>query len=252
MKPICIQPGHINISKNSIKSLRTSTGAPNEAAFNLDIANKVAAELRARGFEVVQTDANANDDKNITSKDWSLFLAIHYDADIYGKGGGFVAVPNPATDGAAVESSRIAQILATEYFTTTKIKDYSQWQTKNLPYRKNAKTDHYYLWQYLSAKTPCVLIECGVGMRTPDDHQILHFSRPIVVEGIVRGICRAFGKPYEAQKPPETPISPISEVDALKKALASSNEVISKVRSILYGYGLDWTKISKLKGVVLP
>ncbi len=181
MKTVCLQSGHANLTSGA-------TGAPGEQSFNVDIANQVSGELRKRGFEVLQTDANADKDIHVTGNDWDLFLAIHYDADAYKMGGGFVDFPEPSTDGATVESQRIAYLLRQEYFGTTKIVSH--------PERSNANTRYYYMWKHLSSKTPCVLIECGVGMHVPDDWQTLHFNRPLVVEGIVKGICLAFNVPY--------------------------------------------------------
>lgn len=173
-------------------------------SFNVDIRDKVAAELRERGFEVVTTDANANDDKNITKTDFDLFLSIHYDADIYRTGGGFVDTPDPSVDQANSESLRIARHIGDEYFGNTKI--------VNHPERRNDKTRFYYMWKYLTPKTPCVIIECGVGMHVPDDHQVLHFARPTVVMGIVTGICKAFDVPY--QQMPTVPVDQCAEVRA--------------------------------------
>ncbi len=193
MKKICIQAGHVNTTTSV-------TGAPNEMSFNLDITNTVAGELRKRGFEVKQTDANANVDPAVTGQDFDLCLACHYDSDSYGKGGGFVDFAEPSTDLATAESQRIAKILSTVYFATTGI--------VNHPERSNDKTRYYYLWKFLTAKTPCVLIECGVGMHVPDDWQILHFNRPLVVEGVVRGICKAFNVTYDITPPVEPPTTP--------------------------------------------
>jgi hypothetical protein len=52
-----------------------------------------------------------------------------------------------------------------------------------------------------------VIIECGVGQHRPDDHDILQRNRPLVAEGIVRGICRAFRVPYRATARPATELS---------------------------------------------
>lgn len=192
MKKICLQAGHENCQYNSITALHGNTGAPNEMTFNVDIRNKVAEALRQRGFDVATTDANANDDKNITGQDWDLFLSIHYDADVYGRGGGFVTFPDPSVDMASSESQRLTREIGAAYFDTTKIANID---------RSNDNTRKYYMWKYLSAKTPCVLIECGVGMHVPDDWQILHHNRPLVVEGIVKGICSAFGVDYDQNIP---------------------------------------------------
>jgi N-acetylmuramoyl-L-alanine amidase len=233
---ICIQAGHINYQYNSILSLRSSTGAPNEYSFNQDIANQVSGELRKRGFEVKQTDANANDDKSVTSTDWDLFLAIHYDADIYNTGGGFVDYADPSVDSATAQSQRIAGCIREKYFATTKI--------VNHPERSNVNTRFYYMWKYLTAKTPCVIIECGVGMHVPDDWQVLHFSRLLVVEGLVRGVCGAFNVNYDLPVviPPTTPVpEPIPN---------PFEDKVKKIYEIVWGKGWPWTKINKIKEIL--
>jgi N-acetylmuramoyl-L-alanine amidase len=198
-KRICIQPGHINGKFNSIVALRGSTGAPGEQEFTLDVANKVSEQLRARGFEVKQTDANANDDPAVTKTDWDLYLAIHYDADVYNDNGFFVDYPEPSTDGATNESQRLAQSLRDSYGSETGIPRHDE--------RSNKNTRYYYMWRYLTSKTPCVLIECGVGNRKPNDYDQLHGdNRAKVVSGIVRGICAAFGVAYDLN--PATPPQP--------------------------------------------
>lgn len=195
-KKICIQPGHINSKFNSVVALRGSTGAPGEQEFTLDVANRVSSELRKRGFEVKQTDGNANDDPTVTKVDWDLYLAIHYDADVYNNNGYFVDFPEPSTDGATKESQRLSQSLRDSYGGATGIPRHDE--------RTNANTRYYYMWRYLSSKTPCVLIECGVGNRHPDDYDALHGDRRNrVIEGIVRGICSAFGVAYDL-----TPVTP--------------------------------------------
>lgn len=206
-KRICIQPGHINSKYNSIVALRGSTGAPGEQEFTLDVANRVSEELRKRGFEVKQTDGNANDDKTVTSVDWDLFLAIHYDADVYNDRGYFIDFPEPSTDGATKESQRLAQSLRDSYGGATGIPRYDK--------RSNANTRYYYMWRYLSSKTPCVLIECGVGNRHPEDYDALHGDRRNrVIEGIVRGICSAFGVAYDLTPPtPPAPVEPTYGAD---------------------------------------
>lgn len=180
MKKILLQAGHAGRTSGA-------TGSPNEMSFNIDIRDKVADALRLRGFTVNTVDADPTDSE--IAGDWDLFLSIHYDADIYGSGGGFVDFPEPSTDGATQESQRIAYLIRQEYFGTTGIVSH--------PERSNPNTRYYYMWSKMSLKTPCVIIECGVGMHVPDDHQILHFERPKVVEGITKGICVAFNVPYD-------------------------------------------------------
>lgn len=197
MKRIIIQAGHEGRTTGS-------TGAPSEQSFNIDVSNRVADAMGARGVEVkrVNADPKASD----IAGDWDLFLAVHYDADVYGRGGFFVDYPEPSTDGATQESQRIAYLIRQEYGGTTGI--------INRPERSNANTRHYYMWKEVSLKTPCVIIECGVGMHVPDDHQVLHFERQKVVDGIVKGICLAFNVPFEIQQPTPEVATEASVVDS--------------------------------------
>jgi N-acetylmuramoyl-L-alanine amidase len=181
---VCIQAGHVNIAKNSIAKLRSSTGAPNEQKFNLSIRDGLSKYLSKYDIECYKTDGNANDDPLVRNVEWDLFLSIHFDADIYKDSGGFVDFPDPLKDQATKESQRIAKLISSSYFRTTGIKNIS---------RSNANTKYYYMWEVLSAKTPCVLIECGVGNRKPNDYETLFNKQDLVVKGIGEGILDAFG-----------------------------------------------------------
>lgn len=171
---ILIQAGHENRTSGA-------TGAPGEQAFNKDVSDKVATQLRSLGVEVRRIDADPTATE--VSGDWDLFLTIHYDADTYNADGGFVDFPEPSTDGATVKSQAIAKTLAEEYFKITGI--------RNVPSRSNANTRYYYMWKMISAKTPCVIIECGVGNRKPKDYDPLNTNRSLVVSGIMSGLKKA-------------------------------------------------------------
>ena len=196
-----IQSGHVNIKYNSIVDLRNKTGAPGEQDFTLRIANRLSEILRSKGFEIKQSDANSNDDKSITEKDWDLFLSIHYDADSPNGQGGCVGSADPSLDDATVESTRIRDAMRSEYFKHTGIVG------------NNAKIGvnitRYYMWQYLTAKTPCVLIECGEG-KDPHDSVILA-DTDRVCNAIARGICKAFGINFDTQPAPQ-PSEPMATI----------------------------------------
>jgi hypothetical protein len=173
MPKVCIQAGHKNMTSGA-------TGAPGERDWNSKIVPLISNNLRAKGLEVYETDAFGNNDKKVISTDWDLFLSIHYDADIYNESGGFVDIPDKSVDLAHENSKRIAGILSNHYFTQTKI--------LNRPSRSNANTKFYYMWQSLTAKTPCVIIECGVGWRKPNDYEILRkydFIAKTISDGIL-------------------------------------------------------------------
>lgn len=58
----------------------------------------------------------------------------------------------------------------------------------------------------MSLKTPCVLIEAGVGYRTPEDHNTLWFQQGRVIKGITDGIKNALGT-----QTPEPPVDPCKQ-----------------------------------------
>ena len=192
MKKIVVQAGHINCQFNSIVGLRTSTGAPGEQELTLRIANRLSEILRLKGFEVKQTDANANDDRSITEKDWDLFVALHGDADAAGNnGGGCVGFPEPSTDAATIESQRIAKDLVSEYFNHSGI--------VNVPGKITNNIKFYYMWASLSAKTPCILVEMG---EVQDAHdKVILADTDRVANALARGICKTFSVPFEIPPP---------------------------------------------------
>lgn len=211
MPKICIQAGH---------SGRTSgaTGAPGEQSFNIDVASKVSSKLTAAGIEVHQV--NADPYPSQIAGDWDLFLAIHYDADVYNDDGGFVDFPYPESDGATERSQYIAKILSQTYFPMTGI--------KNMPQRSNKNTRGYYMWSRLSAKTPCVIIECGVGNRRPKDFEILS-NRELIATAIANGVLKAlnvegapmanmYGSPNQYD---------LSNPDSMKVAVNHLNDILT-------------------------
>lgn len=195
MPKIVVQAGHINVANNSIELLRKSTGAPGEQELTQRITDRVSSMLRDRGFDVKQTDANANDDPSITERDWDLFLAIHGDADAGGdNGGGMVGAPDPSVDEASIRSGLIKEAIRSEYFHHSEIVD------------KNFSTDgmlFYYMWRNLTGPTPCVLIELGQ-VQDPHDKVLLADTNRIA-SALVRGVCKAFAIPFDLPEPVPSP-----------------------------------------------
>lgn len=180
---ICLQSGHY--SKGG--------GAPQELETNKRITDRLAFILRQRGFEVTQTDWYAYNDPNVTKVDFSLFLALHCDMDYPNDGGsGFADYPDPSSDYATKESQRICKIINDNYFPEVGI---------NYINRSNANTRFYYMWKYLTAKTPCVLLEMGQSI-DPHDNVLLG-NTELIASGIGRAICKAFNVSYEIEIPPE-------------------------------------------------
>jgi len=195
--------GHQNIKFNSITSLHGSTGTAGELEINVRITDRVSAMLRERGFEVVQSDANANDDPNITKTDFALALALHCDQDTPNdSGGGMCGSGDKSVDDMWVESLRIKKVFDEVYFKETGI--------VNKNFVTEGMTKHY-LWQYLSPKTPCVLLEMGQAKDAHDS--VLLGNTDLIASGIVRSICKAFNKPYDL-----TPTTPPVDYEALLKS----------------------------------
>lgn len=183
---ILIQAGHKGRTSGA-------TGAPEEQKWTSEIVPKIAQKLREHGIEVAECGADPTDAD--IAGDWALFLSVHYDADVYNDRGGFVDVPDPSIDFAHEESARIADEIKKTYFPITGI--------PNHPERSNRNTKFYYMWKRMSANTPCVILEAGVGFRTPEDHKTLWFQQDKVVDGVYKGILNAL-KP-ETPQPPEDP-----------------------------------------------
>lgn len=186
MKKILIQAGHKGRTSGS-------TGAPGEQKWTSEIVPKIAQILRDNGFNV--GECNADPTNADIAGDWDLFLSVHYDADMYDDRGGFIDTPDPSVDFATKESNRIAEEMRKVYFDRTGI--------PNRPNRSNRNTKYYYMWKRMSAKTPCVIIEAGVGWRTPEDHKTLHFEQDKVASAIAEGIINALGEPKPQPEPCE-------------------------------------------------
>lgn len=183
MIKICIQAGHEGRSSGA-------TGAPGEQEFTQRVSNRLAEKLRERNIYVKRTNADPHKDPKdleVLNTDWNLFLTIHGDADVYGEGGGFLDIPEPSTDKAHPESKRIMEAMESMYFDHSGI--------VNKPNRRNKNTKYYYMWKYLSAKTPCVIIECGV-MQNAHDKVILADTER-VTNAMLRGIFKAFDIPWD-------------------------------------------------------
>lgn len=179
---VLLGAGHIHIENNIDPNLRGSIGAPGEQEFTQRITSATALLLQSKNFEVTICDANANSNAIITGTDFDLALFIHYDANIYNTGGGFVDYPDASIDAANARSKELADALAKEYFKHSEIVEH--------PERSNPNTKFYYMWRALSAATPCVIIECGVGQDAHDSVLLADTQR--IATAIARGICAGF------------------------------------------------------------
>lgn len=181
---VCLQAGHVGRTSGA-------TGAPEEMANNKRITDRLSAVLRSKGIEVYQTDAYGYNDKKITQQTYDLFLSLHCDMDYSNdEGGGFSDFANPKTDIATKESQRISGIINSIYFPEVKI--------KYVP-RVNLNTRDYYMWKYITPKTPCVIIEMGQSIDPHD--KVLLANTDLIANALAKSICVALNVNYEIEKP---------------------------------------------------
>ena len=195
-----MQAGHQNTTTGA-------TGAPGEMEENIRFRYRLGQILINKGFQVFLADANFK-----ATEDYDLALAIHGDADIYGTGGGFVDYPDPSVDMSDVESRRIKEAIESQYFNHSGI--------VNHPERSNANTKFYYWWSWLTAKTPCVIIECGVVQDAYD--KVLLADTDRICNAIARGICVAFNVPFDSPPTPP-PVNPCADLQIKYDALQKDN-----------------------------
>jgi len=226
MKKILIQAGHKGRTSGT-------TGAPEEKKWTSEIVPKIAEKIRTKGFEVSECNADPTDTD--IAGDWDLFLAMHYDADVYNDRGGFVDYPDPSVDDVNEESKRIAGEIEKTYFPITGI--------PNHPERSNRNTKFYYMWSRMSSKTPCVILEAGVGYRTPEDHRTLWFEQEKVVDGIVKGIVNALGE--QNPEPEPKPEQPIEEEIKAEIEAAGFKWGINGIEKQVGDYKINYKKIGK-------
>jgi len=230
MKKILLQAGHQNIVVGA-------TGAPEEQKNNIRIRDRLSQVLISKGFQVYLCDAEFQDFVN----DYDLALAMHCDSNYAGdEGGGFVDYPDPSVDMVNAESKRIKEAIESLYFDNSGI--------RNMPNRSNPNTKFYYWWSYLTAKTPCVIIEMGESI-DPHDRVILA-DTDRVANAIARGICKAFDVPFDVVPPPVTPPVPPTPPPPTPVQPTDCCGKLRQVHDTLYGGGFWWNKYSAIKKIV--
>jgi N-acetylmuramoyl-L-alanine amidase len=248
MKTILIIAGHQNVQYNSITSLHGNTGTIGELEINVRIADRLSSLLRGKGFEVVQSDANANDNSEIRLTDFNLALALHCDMDTPNDtGGGMIASGDPSVDSSWQESARIKDVIESIYFKETQI--------VNKNYTTTGMTK-YYIWQYLSDKTPCVLIEMGQA-KDPHDSVLLG-NTDLIAGALSKAICEAFG--ITSNIPTPTPVCPpdlsgeltvcSDKLTGCEIDLANQLAKLGAIKSIMNGKGFWWVKWTKIKALL--
>jgi N-acetylmuramoyl-L-alanine amidase len=225
-KFICLQAGHQGVTTGA-------TGAPGEQELNIRIRDRLSQILISKGFMLQLV--NAHPTQQEINKDFDLFLALHGDANIYGTGGGVVSYIASYLDSSTAsnaESNRIHQCIEDEYFPNTGI--------VNHPERNNLNMTEYYMWSQLTAITPCVIMEMGVVQDAHDKVILADTSR--VANAIARGICTAFGVPFD-YKPPVI-------VPPVTTPIKDWKPYLTRIKTILYEKSAWWTRLTKIRDVI--
>ena len=214
---IALQGGHLSRTSGS-------TGTAGEQELTRRIRTRLSELLIAKGFQLYLFDADPPQSE--LNQDFDLFLSLHGDMDyVNDEGGGFADFPDPEVDYSTVESQRICKIINDVYFPETKIKYVN---------RSNRNTKRYYMWNLLSKKTPCVLIEMGQ-VQDPHD-KVLLANTELIAGALSKAICKAFGVAEAPVVQPKPPVDPCAVQNATIKKM---QEKIDKLEDDILHYKLD-------------
>lgn len=223
---IIVQAGHENIASNCDPALRKETGAPGEEQINVVIAEQVVQKLQSLGVQVQQVDANFNCDPAVTQP-YDAVIALHCQSDPPAESGWDVGVGDPARDGAAAESARLALNIAAWYEAATGLprRDWC---------RNNPNVQDYYLFNSLASSTPFCLIEM-INVKIDYDYYVLNTYR--MVDGLVNGILGFLGRqtiaiPTSPPEPTQTTQQTQSVTPTIDTVIALLEEVLAKLKEI--------------------
>lgn len=182
-------------------------GAPGEAAWTAALAQRLAARLSTRGIAVTIVGCWLLDNSNpppAVAQEYALFVALHYDADIYPERTGCFA-GRAAADPCAAEADRFLALWRDRYPAATGIALHEE--------RLNPNVTDYYAFRVTSATTPGVLIEHGVGMGL--DHAALYDGIDTVADADTAAILDFLGLVDEGGEDVATVKQLQAQIDAL-------------------------------------
>lgn len=200
-------------------------GAPGESSWCFHLAHRIAAKLEAAGVEcAVVGDWLNKPPPPQTREDWDLFLALHYDAAIYGDGKNTGCFADRATgDPMAGESDRFIALWETTYPGLLGI------PLRNS--RRNANTSQYYAFRDTTARTPGVIIEhgCGApvgtgGFPPGEDAGTLHDRIDEVAEADALAAIVFLGAAAPAPPTEDIGMSRIAELEAILRDVQADRE----------------------------
>lgn len=158
-------------------------GAPGEAEWVMQLNDRITAKANAVGISVVRVPGDLQDHPEFHS-DYDVFLAPHYDANIYGEGGWFW--DRAAASTTADKDDAIGAIFQRRYLTIPNVPP-SRFN------RRNANTRDYYGFRLTSVNTPGYLVEHGVGAVDAPDYQWLRDNLDVIAQTHVDTWCEVGG-----------------------------------------------------------
>lgn len=183
-------------------------GAPGEAHWAYQLAHALAARLERSSVEVaVVGHWYGKRPPPQAAEHWSIFIALHYDAAIYGAGKNTgCCIARAAGDPVAAESDRFIALWRAAYPAATGIPLRQE--------RVNPRMTDYYAFRDTTAKTPGVILEHGCGSPVPvgeypagDDSALLHDGIDLVADADAAAILEYLGLDVPAPPVPAPPAS---------------------------------------------
>lgn len=188
---VIIQAGH---SSEFPPFRAAGGGAPGEAVWTADLARRIRQRLMAAGVDVdivgswLSAQAEYSPPQEM-KRDAALFVALHYDADIYpDRTGCFADRWEFDTPTIAARSARALAAWEVVYPNATQI------PLRNT--RRNVNTSRYYGYRAKTVNTPGLLIEHGVGQGL--DKPMLFTGIDIVADADASAILQYLGLPAGA------------------------------------------------------
>ena len=168
----------------------------NENLFNRAVVKYLDAELKRNGFKTIllaPTDADTplSTRTNLANaKNVDLYVSVHANANTgkFGSWGGIETFTWHSGEG-----YRIGKLIHNELI-------------KGSPLQNRGMKNGRHLWEIRKPDAPAVLVECGF-MDSHKDYKYLlsdAYRKECAVE-IAKGICKAYGVTYKAQKAPSKP-----------------------------------------------
>lgn len=179
-----IQVGHLRSNElpDELARLRTSSGAfaggISEVQVNEDVANRVAALLRARGIVVDVLPATVP-----PGYDADAFVALHADGSPSTRSRGFKLATPWRTSQAGAD---LMEALRLEYGAATRLLEDGAITVNMRGYYAFAWTRHTHA---ITRTTPAVILEMGF-LTNPTDREFMTRRADVVVAGVANGIIR--------------------------------------------------------------